>query len=182
LGYDADRETPLWGNRLVSVTGTNLSAQFVYNGDSQRMKSVVNGETILLIGEHFEQKGSEITKYYFAGASRIAMRKYTIPQSMTVEYFLGDHLGSTSITTDNTGAKASEIRYEPCPYRVLREGEVRYSWTANQYTTCPPSMTAILSAINENPLTFLPVCRKFPTARADWARRMKRQARVCGFA
>jgi hypothetical protein len=28
------------------------------------------------------------------------MRKYTIPQSMTVESFLGDHLGSTSLTTD----------------------------------------------------------------------------------
>jgi hypothetical protein len=30
---------------------------------------------------------------------------------MTVEYFLNHHLGSTSITTDRTGAKVSEIRY-----------------------------------------------------------------------
>jgi RHS repeat-associated protein len=124
LGYDAE-------NRLVSVTGINgttLSATFTYNGDGQRVKSVIDSETILFVGGYYEQKGSEITKYYFAGASRIAMRKYTIPQSMTVEYFLGDHLGSTSITTDNTGGKASEMRYEPW-------GEVRYSWTANQSTT-----------------------------------------------
>ncbi|NWG33748.1 MAG: hypothetical protein HXY42_04855 [Chloroflexi bacterium] len=70
------------------------------------------------------------------------MRKSTIPQSMTVEYFLGDHpspplrtsLGSTSLTTDANGAKVSEMRYKPCPLRytsgVLRKGEVRYTWTS----------------------------------------------------
>jgi len=56
------------------------------------------------------------------------MRKYTIPQSMSVEYMLGDHLGSTSITTDVNGAKVSEMRYKPW-------GEVRYSWTSGQSTT-----------------------------------------------
>jgi len=75
--------------------------------------SVMNGETILFVGGYFEQKGSQATKYYFAGASRIAMRKYTIPQNMTVEYMLGDHLGSTSITTDTAGVKISELRYKP---------------------------------------------------------------------
>ncbi|MBI4761322.1 MAG: hypothetical protein ACOYYF_03565 [Chloroflexota bacterium] len=67
------------------------------------------------------------------------MQKYTIPQSMSVEYFLGNHLGSTSITTDANGAKVSELRYKPCPLRytsgVLREGEVRYAWTASLSTT-----------------------------------------------
>ena len=57
------------------------------------------------------------------------VRKYTIPQTMTLEYFLGDHLGSTSITTDNTGAKVSEMRYRPF-------GELRYSWT-NAPVTSP---------------------------------------------
>jgi len=41
---------------------------------------------------------------------------------------LSDQLGSTSLTTDNTGAKVSEMRYKPW-------GEVRYSWTATQSTT-----------------------------------------------
>jgi hypothetical protein len=56
------------------------------------------------------------------------MRKYTIPQSMTVEYLLGDHLGSTSITTDTNGVKVSEMRYKPW-------GEIRYSWTSAPATT-----------------------------------------------
>ena len=52
------------------------------------------------------------------------MRKYTIPQPMTVEFFLGDNLGSTSITTDQSGTKVSEIRYKPW-------GEIRYSTSTN---------------------------------------------------
>lgn len=47
---------------------------------------------------------------------------------MSVEYFLGDHLGSTSITTNASGAKVSEMRYKPW-------GELRYTWTAGLSTT-----------------------------------------------
>jgi RHS repeat-associated protein len=47
---------------------------------------------------------------------------------MTVEYLLGDHLGSTSLTTDKDGAKLSEIRYTAW-------GNIRYSWTSGAATT-----------------------------------------------
>jgi YD repeat-containing protein len=111
LGYDAE-------NRLVSVTGTNLSAQFTYNGDGQRVKSVINGVTIYFVGGYYEFNDAtdEVSKYYFAGASRIAVRKYTVPQTTTLTYLvstgstqrLGDHastllstsLGSTSLAVD----------------------------------------------------------------------------------
>ena len=105
LTYDAE-------NRLVQVEKNNTTiAQFIYNGDGQKVKSIVNGETIYLVNGYYEKKGSEITKYYLAGASRVAMRKYTIPQSMTVEYILGDHLGSTSITTDSNGAQTARMDF-----------------------------------------------------------------------
>jgi RHS repeat-associated protein len=103
-------------------------ATFVYDGDGRRVKSTINGTTTTFVGSHYEVTGSQITKYYFAGTSRIAMRKYTIPQPMTVEYLLSDHLGSTSITTDKDGVKTSEMRYKPW-------GEVRYSWTSAPATT-----------------------------------------------
>jgi RHS repeat-associated protein len=38
----------------------------------------------------------------------------------TLYYLLGDHLGSTSITTDSSGALVSELRYKPW-------GETRYA-------------------------------------------------------
>ena len=90
---------------------------------------MIGADTILFVGAHYEIKnGSEITKYYFAGTTRVAMRKYTIPQNMTVEYLLSDQLGSTSLTTDANGAKVLELRYKAW-------GEVRASWTSAPRTT-----------------------------------------------
>ncbi|MBV6396861.1 MAG: hypothetical protein HFACDABA_02463 [Anaerolineales bacterium] len=113
LAYDAE-------NRMVSATGTNLSAAFTYDGDGRRVKSVVNGETILFAGGHYELKGNEVTKYYFAGASRIAVRKYIVPQSSTLTYLAGDHLGSTSLAVDASTGEVTQTRYKPW-------GEVRYT-------------------------------------------------------
>jgi RHS repeat-associated protein len=124
LYYDAE-------NRLVEVKKNSVTiAQFTFDGDGKRVKSVIGSETILFAGGHYEKKGSTITKYYFAGASRIAMRKYTVPQNMTLEYMIGDHLGSTSITTDNAGVKVSEMRYKAF-------GETRYTWTNAPSNTSP---------------------------------------------
>jgi YD repeat-containing protein len=123
LKYDAE-------NRLVEVKKNNVViATFTFDADGKRVKSVIDQETILFVGAHFEIKnGNQITKYYMAGSTRIAMRKYTIPQNMTVEYLLSDHLGSTSLTADADGNKVLEIRYKAW-------GEVRATWTSSPSTT-----------------------------------------------
>lgn len=132
LSYNAE-------NRLAKVKKNNVTmAEFTYDGNGQRVKAIYNGETTYFVGGYFEQKGSEITKYYFAGGSRIAMRKYTVPVSMKVEYMLGDHLGSTSITTDTTGEKISEMRYTPW-------GEVRSHWIKPNLSTTPAYRLPIYS-------------------------------------
>ncbi len=83
--------------------------------------------TTVYIGNHFEWTGSAATmvKYYYAGGQRVAMRKGT----GAVTYLFGDHLGSTSITTNSNGTLATEQRYYPW-------GGTRYgsSPTAFQYT------------------------------------------------
>jgi hypothetical protein len=104
------------------------------------VKSIINGETTLFVGSHYEVTNGVATKYYtstslsagFAGATRIAMRT-----GNAVSYLLSDHLGLTSITTDSAGNKLFEQRYreaslwdKPCPLRftsgVLREDETRF--------------------------------------------------------
>ena len=130
LNYDAE-------NRFVSVSGDE-TASFAFDGDGKRVKSVMGSETVLFVSAHYEIKnGSEITKYYMAGSTRIAtlapgasagVRKYTAPQPMTVEYMLSDHLGSTSLTTDANGAKVLELRYKAW-------GEIRATWTSSPSTT-----------------------------------------------
>jgi len=139
LIYDAE-------NRLVEVKkNDNVIATFVYDGDGRRVKSVMGSETILFVGGHYEIKnpgsGQEVTKYYFAGALRIAIRKYTIPQSQELNYLLGDHLGSTSLTTDDTGNLLVETRYKAW-------GEVRYT-TPNQTLPTRYTYTGQYSYIND---------------------------------
>ena len=99
----------------VKKNGASI-AQFVYDGDGKRVKSVINGETTHFVGSHYEKiiNGSA-TKYYLAGTSMIALRKDGV-----LNFVLSDHLGSTSITTDTSGSLVSELRYKAW-------GEVRYS-------------------------------------------------------
>ena len=90
-------------------------------------------DLFFLIGGHYEKKGGEITKYYGvypeprrrAGASRIAVRKYTVPQSTTLNYLTGDHLGSTSLAVNASTGDVVQTRYKPW-------GEVR--WTSENKT------------------------------------------------
>lgn len=53
-------------------------------------------------------------------------------------FIIGNHLGSTSLVTDDAGNVISEMRYKACPTGVLREGEVRHASgsevTKYQYT------------------------------------------------
>jgi len=59
--------------------------------------------------------GSRVTKYYFAGSQRIAIRK-----NGTMSYMLADYLGSTVATTNTSGQLVSGQIYKAW-------GEVRYS-------------------------------------------------------
>jgi len=66
------------------------------------VKATVNGTTTVYIGNYYEQTGSAIRKYYYAGGQRVAMR-----ENSTVYYLLTDHLGSTALTVSSSGT--------PCP-------------------------------------------------------------------
>jgi YD repeat-containing protein len=107
LNYDAE-------NRLVSITGA-ATATFVYDGDSKQVKATVNGVTTYYIGNHYEVKSGVVTKYYFAGATRLAVRT-----NGTLSYLLGDHIGSSSVTTDANGGNPASALYKAF-------GETRYA-------------------------------------------------------
>jgi len=108
------------------------NATFVYDGDGRRVKSIFNNNatTTYFVGTHYEVTNpganQTITKYYYAGSQRIAMRT-----NGTLNYLLGDHLGSTSLVTDSAGNKINEQRYKAW-------GETRYTFgnekTKYQYT------------------------------------------------
>jgi RHS repeat-associated protein len=93
-GYDVE-------NRLTTVSG-GTTATFVYDGDGVRVKGTAGGVTTTYVGNYFEWTGSTSTmkKYYYAGATRIAMRTGTADPL----WLLGDHLGSTSRVANRDGS------------------------------------------------------------------------------
>jgi RHS repeat-associated protein len=75
----------------------------------------MNGITAIYVGNHYEVKNSIVTKYYFAGATRIAVRT-----GGTLSFLLGDHIGSSSVTTDANGVQTASALYKAF-------GETRYT-------------------------------------------------------
>jgi RHS repeat-associated protein len=65
------------------------------------------------------------SRYYYAGSTRVAMCTGTNP--FTLNFLLGDHLGSNAITTSNSGVRSTEIRYMPW-------GTTRYTYGSNPTT------------------------------------------------
>jgi RHS repeat-associated protein len=96
------------------VTGAS-TANFYYDADGAQVKTIVNGVTTYYVGNHYEVKNSVVTKYYFAGATRLAVRT-----GGTLSYLLGDHIGSSSVTTDANGVKTASALYKAF-------GETRFS-------------------------------------------------------
>ena len=125
--------------KVLAVPDTlTVSAAFLYDGDGRRVAQTLNGVTTYFVGNYYEVTGSVgtqqhiVTKYYFAGSTRVAMRTDDdAAPGTTLNFLLSDHLGSTSLTSNASGSVVSELRYKPW-------GEVRYSAgstpTKYQYT------------------------------------------------
>ena len=100
-------------NKLESVNWSdnsgNHSVTFTYDGDGNRLLKTQAGVTTVYIGNYYEKTGSAVTKYYYFGGQRVAMR-----DSSGVKYFHSDHLGSAILTTNgNGGGVYHQIRYNP---------------------------------------------------------------------
>ncbi|MFT3890489.1 MAG: RHS repeat-associated core domain-containing protein [Anaerolineales bacterium] len=105
-----------------------MNTAFTYDGDGKRVKSVLTTNIATTItyfaGAYYEVANGVVTKYYYAGSQRIAMRN-----NGDLKFLLGDHLGSTSLVTDTNGQNVTETRYTAW-------GEVRYAsgTTPTKYT------------------------------------------------
>ncbi len=127
LSYDAEIRTKIVQvTRLVGVTRSKPGqvtgaaiATFVSDRDGNRVKGTVGSTTITYIGNYLEWKTStsDMKRYYYAGSTRVAMRT----GSSTLNYLLGDHLGSTATTANSCGTRTAEIRY--------------YPWVTERYTS-----------------------------------------------
>jgi len=101
----------------VSVSNGTTTTQYVYDGSGGRVKRIVGNTTTLYVAgmeiEKVSGTETQCTVYYPAGgAFRIIVAS---PSSNTLYYRHSDHLGSTSVLSDSTGAKVSgsEVVFAP---------------------------------------------------------------------
>jgi hypothetical protein len=85
-----------------------------------------------------------------AGASRVAVRKYAVPQNGALTYLLGDHLGSASLAVDSVTGETIETRYKPW-------GEVRFA-TADKSLPTRYTFTGQFSHVSDEIAPILLPC------------------------
>ncbi len=103
---------------------------FTYDGDGKLVKKTVGITTTYYVNAGYEKTGSVVTKYYYAGSQRVAMRVCTGTNgscgpngaTSTLSYLHGDHLGSASLATNASGVKIANSDTRYYPYGEARPG------------------------------------------------------------
>ncbi|MEM9990599.1 MAG: RHS repeat-associated core domain-containing protein, partial [Bacteroidota bacterium] len=95
-------------DRLKKVVKDSLQADYYYDyADSRKLKVVDDTIRAVYIDKLAEVRGEQLIKYYYAGMSRIAQVK------TDTSYFLNDHLGSTSLSLNDTAKVVEQIVKHP---------------------------------------------------------------------
>ena len=128
ISYDSE-------DRPTSITQSGTTTTFVYDGSGGRVKKVVDGTTTIYIGNLYDCETANGTtqcvKYVFGGNQRVAMKQVS---NGTVDYYHGDHLGSTSVMTTAVGVQEEGLTYYP--YGAVRSDtgatNVPYKYTGQE--------------------------------------------------
>jgi len=127
-------------NQLVKVrdwaNGDRLIEQYSYDDAGNRIKKVEyftdgSNQTTIYIDSNFvriiNSSGTFDTVYYYDSYSLVGERK----PSGEMVYYHPDHLGSTSLTTNQAGQKIEETKYGPFG-ELLEGGNSRYTFTGQE--------------------------------------------------
>jgi RHS repeat-associated protein len=115
---------------LTIAQGTTLG--YLYDAEHNRYKQCVGGctsptsTTLYLNGPGSEEKvttGSTVTwRDYIAAAGQIVAERFNTSGTITTRYFVADHLGSTAVLTDETGAVVERDFYDAWGKQVTSTG------------------------------------------------------------
>jgi len=138
LEYDVE-------NRIIRITQPDAVASFMYDGDGGRVKVSRTADnetrTTTYIGSLFEKNdcadsGNQVTqiKHVFAGSTRVCSIESVDGGPADINYYHGDHLGSSSIVTDQNGLQVQHLEYAPYGTVACNEGSdvTTYKFTGKE--------------------------------------------------
>lgn len=152
-------------NKPTQITYNGQTSNLFYDGEGHRVKKNGGGPTAVYVGELYEIRGGQTVVHIFAGAKRIGSIKGT-----KAFYSHGDHLGSTSVATDDNGLRVEEIGYLPFGATMFRKAYNNGTWTS-VYCFTGQEYDAEYDLYNYNARLYDPVLGRFITADpiiADW--------------
>ncbi|MCL4561763.1 MAG: hypothetical protein M1281_14290, partial [Chloroflexi bacterium] len=115
-----------YANRLTGVSGSSLSASYLYNGVGDRVRETVNGTNTTFTLDQaggLTQVLADGTDTYLYGNGRIAQAS-----TEDTQYFLGDALGSVRQLADSTGEVVLGKSYDPFGEELYSQGEATSSY------------------------------------------------------
>lgn|GEM_PF-2324644 len=92
----------------IATIHANGFETYVYDGDGVRVKKTVGGTTTVYVNKYYQVTGSTATKHYYFGGQLVAVK-----EGAALRYLHTDHLGSSSVPTDTSGASAGSQTYKP---------------------------------------------------------------------
>ncbi len=120
-------------------SGPSTTTTFLYDGDGGRVKKTVDDGSLITattyIGKLYVCDGTapplSCAKMIFSGSQRIALKQV---DTGSISYFHPDHLGSTSVLTDDNGVSEQDVAYYP--YGATRSNtgtaDVAYKYTGKE--------------------------------------------------
>ena len=118
-------------NKPTSITKGSTTVLFTYDGNGQRVRkqSSVSGTT-LYFGELYEVRGGVGILHIFAGSKRVA--SVIADGSGRTQFYHSNHLGSSSVITDQNGDKKEKMEYLPFgEYRAPGDPNGTYDYDTN---------------------------------------------------
>ena len=110
----SDTQTLTWdeNHQLKSVADTSGTTSFLYDADGNRVKRTTGSESTVYVGGVYEYAtagaNTTETSYYTLGGRTVAVR-----HDSDLYYLAQDHLGSTSLTRDESSGSVAVHRYSP---------------------------------------------------------------------
>ncbi len=107
----------------IHITYQGGTTHLYYDGAGDRIKKVKGTETAIYVGGIYEVRNGQAMSHVYANGQKI------VTLTNNKEYYThSDHLGSTSIVTDETGTIVEEIGYLPFGATLFRNEYNGSTW------------------------------------------------------
>jgi RHS repeat-associated protein len=114
----------------IEMVTSLQSAVYVYDGDGNLVKSIINEVVTYYAGRHYHKTvdgvNETVKKYYSIGMSQVAVRT-----NGELNWILTDHLSSASVIANADGTMVSEVKYSA--FGEIRSGSgdmpTKYQYT-----------------------------------------------------